>query len=521
MKLRILHLLLGLLFTTSLHAASEAPARALIVIGYNGGPPDSRKPLSFADDDAARLFGALAPTSTKAWLLTTFDKESARTFPDLSDVARAPTRDALAGALGEAFWLLRQEKAKGRETELVFAFAGHGDVDDGGMGFVVLQDGTFTRDDLLHQVLEPSPADVNHVVVDACSSYFFVEARGGNAAGSQGVALTPKLLDVLKHPMSEAVRARTGVLVSTSQAAEVHESRALNAGVFSFLLRSALTGVADVNHDGRVEYAEAAAFIMGASGEVEDPRARLSIHAEAPLQRPHSALVDLRQQGDRFLAIDEARGHLRVFDPRGVPYAEVNVRGDAAAPVYMALNAEPFFIVQRDDEEALLVPRAAGGYALSALTFEKKRDAQTRGMSDTFSRLFARTYDAQFVGGVLAGSELPAPVRGDEGTRFALAWAKQPPLRIPVNLVGGGAVVGAIIIGGVAAGALVGNNLAFQALQAKFAQTGALDPKLSLDVEGWRQVTTGLTFGAAAVGAVGVGLLVWSFSLEDGKVALP
>ncbi|MBM4283309.1 MAG: hypothetical protein FJ137_22050 [Deltaproteobacteria bacterium] len=249
--------------SSAVAADAAGTARVAVVVGYNGGSPDPRPPLSYADDDAARLFLQLAPTAQRAWIQTTFDKDSARAWPDLADVARAPTREALAGALGEAFWLLRQQKARGKATELVFAFAGHGDLDDAGRGFVVLADGGFTRDDLARQVLEPSPADVNHVVVDACSSYFFVKSRGGGAKDGgadhahASAPLPPQLLDVLRPQggdfVDANVRARTGLIVSTSTAAEVHESSTLGAGVFSYLLRSALTGVADVDGNGRVE----------------------------------------------------------------------------------------------------------------------------------------------------------------------------------------------------------------------------------------------------------------------------
>jgi hypothetical protein len=500
--------------------------RVVVVVGYNGGAPDPRPALSYADDDAARLFLQLAPTAQRAWILTTFDKDSARAWPDLADVARPPTKETLAGALGEAFWLLRQQKARGATTELVFAFAGHGDVDDAGRGFVVLADGGFTRDDLARHVLEPSPADVNHVVVDACSSYFFVKSRGGNAAGAAAsVPLSARLLDVLNPQggdfVDAAVRARTGLIVSTSTAAEVHESSELGAGVFSYLLRSALTGVADVDGNGRVEYAETAAFLSGAQAVLEDPRARLDVFAEPPLQRPHAALVDLARSGaSAFLAVDERKPvHLRVLDPRGAPYAEVNVAGDR--PVFMALLGQPFFLVQRGDEEAVLVPRSAGAYALSSLSFAPapvaRGDDRTRG---PFARLFARALDRGFVDGFLSTSTLPAP---SGGALFAPVWAASgaPPARVPVGTIGGVVLGGAVVVGAGAVSALVGNQLAFAELQATFAQTGQIDAATSLEVEGWRNAATALTVGAVGLGLTGGGLVLWSFTLPDGEVALP
>jgi hypothetical protein len=537
--MRAASLLLSTLLTSSSSLAAAAPdaaatstptpARVVVIVGHNGGAPDPRPPLQFADDDAARLFLQLAPGSSRAFLLTTFDRESARLYPELLDVARAPTTTSLAGVLGEAFWQLRQEKARGKETELVFAFAGHGDVDDSGRGFVVMADGPFFRDDLQTQVVAGSPADLNHIVVDACASYFFVKSRGGDGSGD-GVVLTPKLLDVLASDgqvaPTAADQARTGVLVSTSSAQETHESAALSAGVFSYLLRSALSGAGDVDGDGRVEYGEAAAFLASASQGLDDPRARLQVHAEAPLQRPHAALLSLQDSGAKsFLAVEPGRPtRLRLKDSRGLPFIEVH--SDGSRPVYVALNGQPFFFVERGDEEALLVPRSAGAFALSALTFAKSPVA--RGDGDVASRgafapLFSVPFSRAFADGYLARAGLPPPRSLSSTAPFTPAWSEAgaPPTALPIGVIGGVGVGAAGVVGGAAAVALVMNQLAFAELEQGFLQTGQLDPAQSLEVEGWRNAATGLTLGAVGLGLVGGGLLLWSFSLEDGDLVLP
>ncbi|OGQ25564.1 MAG: hypothetical protein A2138_19850 [Deltaproteobacteria bacterium RBG_16_71_12] len=463
----------------------------------------------------------LAPSSERAWLLSTADRETAKLFPDLTDVARAPTRQALAQALGEAFWLMRQQKERGRPTELVFSFAGHGDVNDAGEGYVVLADGPFSRTDLTTQVLEASPADVNHVVIDACSSYFMVNARG-NESGR--VELSPKLLDVLSHQLDAAVRARTGILVSTSGAAEVHESGELGAGVFSFLLRSALAGGADGDGDGRVEYAEAAAFVAAASANLDDPRARLSVHVEAPLQKPHSALLDLARSGaDRFLAVDE-RGpvHLRVLDAHGLPYAEVHDAG-RGKPLVLALVGNPFFIVQRGEQEAVLVPRSAGAYALSTLEFHDSPRARAD-VPGPFAGLYAGAFSAEFLQGFLSTASSGAALAPPRtGVAFAPAWAEvgRPRARLPVGVIGFSTLGGAALLGLSAGGAAVANQLAFTRLEQDFHTTGQLDPGIALEVEGWRNATNAFTVGAVALGLAGGALVLWSMQLPEGEVALP
>ena len=511
---------------TAADKPTEKTSRVVVVVGNNSGGGSAgasdgpeRPTLSFADDDAARLFLQLAPGATRAWLLTTFDKESARGFPDLTDIARPPTKEALAGALGEAFWVLRQEKERGHPTELVFAFAGHGDVDDGGQGYVVFEDGAFTRNDLARQVLAPSPADLNHVVVDACSSYFFVKSRGGADDKKKGVPLTPQLLDVLQDAMTPELARKTGLLVSTSQATEVHESRALSSGVFSYLLRSALAGGGDVDGDGKVEYGEAAAFVAAASAGLDDPRARLQVFAEAPLQRPHSALSDLSSGTDTaFLAVDEP-GRVRVLDARGQPWAEVNSGG----PVYVALAGQPFFLVQREHnnvlEEAVLVPRTGGAWALSSLDFA--RAPTGRGDAGPFARLFTNALDEGFARGFWSSSGALPPVSGNVRFVPPFAEGREPAARLNVGVVGG-VVLGASALAGAGAGAaVVANQFAFADLDAGFRRTGELDPAKSLEVESWRNAATALTVTSLGLGLVGGGLFLWSLSLEDGEVGLP
>jgi hypothetical protein len=494
--------------------------RVLVVVGHNGGAPDPRTPLRFADDDAARLFEALLPTARRGFLLATFDKESARLFPELLDTATEPSKENLARVLGEAFWILRQHKQDGRATELVFAFAGHGDVSDAGEGFVVLSDGVLTKSDLETQVIEASPADTNHVVIDACASYFMVQSRG-DASESKAVPLTPQLLGVIQGGASAAARARTGVLVSTSDAAEVHESGELSSGVFSFLLRSALAGAGDVNRDGRVEYGEASAFIAQASAGLSDPRARLQVFARAPQQKPHAALLDMKTLGaTRFLAIDDgAATHLRVLDARGLPYAEVHTDG---APVLLALVGQPFFVVRRTtdkgDEEAVLVPRSAGAYSVRSLSFEapdRARTASAPGGLGPHAGLFAAPFTRAYVDGFLQAGDLLAPAAAPA---FDVAYAKggDAPITIPLDVIGLSTlgVAGAL---GVGAGvAVVGNQLAFQTLSRSYAETGVVDQRQALEVEGWRTAASALSVAALGVGLLGGGVYLLSRRTDDG-----
>lgn len=482
-----------------------------MVIGHNGAGDDAKRtPLVYADDDAARLYLQLLPSLSRGWLLTTLDDASARAFPDLTSTAREPSRRELARVLGELAWEVRENERRGQKSELMFYFAGHGDVGPGGEGFLIFSDGAFTRSDLETQVVGGAGAALQHIVIDACASYFMV-ARGGTESGER--RLTPQMLDALSGKSTAS--ARTGVLVSTSGAAEVHESNAIGGGVFSYLLRSALAGAADSDGDGRVEYAEAAAFIESASSQVVDPRARLAVHAAAPAQDPHATLADMRTSGAKhFLHVDTPRArHVRVLDAHGVPLVEAHRRG--SAPIVLALVGNPFYIVQVDDEEAVLVPRSAGAYALSALRFAPGERRRARG-HEVAAALFSTPFEAAFVAGYAARTGLVPPRAGDP---LQVAWAPghEPATRFPFVVVGGATLALSGLLAVAAVTATVANAFAFAELSTTFERTRAIDPEKAIEVEAWRTTAAATTVGAVVFALAGGGIVAWDLATnQDG-----
>jgi len=458
------------------------------------------------------MFLLLSPSMERTWLLTTFDNESARAYPDLTELARSPSRAELARVLGEVWWAIREREEHGEDTELLFYFAGHGDVDAGGEGFLVFNDGKFTRRALKTQIIEASPADVNHVVIDACASYFMV-SRGDASSGRK--KLSPALLDALEGKAKGGADERTGVFVSTSDAAEVHESARVGGGVFSYLFRSALAGGADIDADGRVEYGEAAAFVASAGTQIADPRARLSVHAEAPTQRPHAPLASLANSGaEHFLPIDGGRDrHVQILDPRGVPLFEVN--GGEEVEVKLALIGNPYYLVRVDDKEAVLVPRRAGAYALSSLEFIEA-PASRGALGGPHQGLFLSPYRRAFLDGFVSDGGL-LPPRKDGVFNVAHAPGGEPAFRFPYLLLGTtGLVAGAGLLA-VGGGAVVGNLLSFAALEDNLVKTREIDPTLALEVEAWRLAALASFGGAMAVGGAGAALTATHFILEEGE----
>lgn len=496
-------------------ATQAFPARYVVAVGFNGPKDYEKGVLRYADDDAAQLYTLSEDGAAKAWLLTTFDDESARTWSaDLVSRAQAPTSAELARTLGEAFWEMRKAQESGRAAELVLYLAGHGDVDDGGEGFVLLADGPFRRSALETQVLVPSPAKVNHIVVDACSAYFMM-ARSGSSTAKKGEEVNPDVFMKRTSPAAEQAWSRTGMIVATSGVAEVHESTELGSGVFSYLLRSALVGAGDVNGDGRVEYAEAAAFIRATSAAFADPRAKLDVAARAPQQSPHAPLADIATaSAHAFLVVDSGKSqHVRLIDERGRAYAEL-LREPKAPTAVLALLGSSYFIVQRGPadarEEAILLPRASGAYAMSSLSWKKSSSATRAYLPDQTPV----PYGPQFVSGFLASSQMAPPA---DGTPLTITWAGEgePAARVPWWTLAGTSFVAAGVLATGAMACAVGNSLSLAELDRRFRETGTLDPSLAVQTDTWLAASALLAVGALTATAAGGGLTVVAIQEDE------
>lgn len=242
---------------------SATPERHAVIVGVNTPVSEGVSELAFADDDAVLTERLLAGAGIETELFVRLDEDSASLF-SAAPIRSAPTREAVLAAFDRAFEAIARAKTEGRPTELYFFYSGHGDVEDG-EGFVALADGRLSRTDLFERVLARSPADKNHVVIDACRSYFLVFPKG------PGGRRAPHALGVTSSPERFA---NTGFVLSTSSDRDSHEWSRFRAGVFSHEVRSALYGGADIDRDGTISYAELGAFITVANGAIPNPRFR-------------------------------------------------------------------------------------------------------------------------------------------------------------------------------------------------------------------------------------------------------
>lgn len=384
--------------------------RFAIVVGNNVSDSRDVPTLRYADDDAVATHLLLEEAGATSVLLARLDADTARLHPGLVPDG-APTLVALEAAVGRLARAMRTSRGR---TELLVYYSGHGDV-AAGEGYLVLEDGHLTRTRLYEGVLASSPAAQNHVIVDACKSYFvaFEKGPGGTRERLAG-SLAPRTR-----------LTNTGFLLSTSSDRDSHEWELYQAGVFSHELRSGLRGGADANADGRVTYAELGAFLRTANEAIANERYRPDFTV-----RPPTTLTDvvLAWSTPPSLRVDAALGHVyietasgtRLLDAHPAPGLELALHLPAARPVFLRTAS--------DEEEYVVDGRTA---RVSELTRRAVSVARRGALQLAFRALFSVPFDRDRVAAFRAGdgAKLQVPMviderepRGRSGTRAAIGW---------------------------------------------------------------------------------------------------
>ncbi len=408
--------------------------RHVLIVANNTDATGDLTPLRYADDDGARYFEMFSSMGARVELLTTMDSETQDLFPSLVGKTRAPTKKRLFSTLGRIFDLIRQDKAEGMSVEFFFVFTGHGVMRDG-KGGLVLSDGVLDRDELLRRVVEASPADFNHVIIDACHAYFAVMQRGWrDDAGSE------EQLESFRGFLQKntgSVYPTTGFILSTAGTAEVHEWEKYRGGVFSYELRSGLLGPADVDDDGKVTYRELQAFLVAANAGVTNPKAKLNVFVNPPAQNIGRPIVNLADGSIKhFLTFSsETSGHFVVEDSRGMSYAEWNQAPDHQARLallYAPVRTEPRYFIRRGDEE-LSVRLDSPGTKENLIAFDEKlfrplRDRSRSSVVESYRKdLFSVPYGRAFYDGFSAAGQPLEQIQkmADRGARrnsFSLGY---------------------------------------------------------------------------------------------------
>ncbi len=366
-------------------AAAPAPSagRFAIVIGENEPGDAARPSLEYADDDAVMTARLLRDAGVETTLLVSPDEDTRRLF-DL-DAATPPTRAALEGALSTVFARIRAARAAGLETELLLFYSGHGEIRRG-EGSVALRDGRLTRSYLYEEILAASPAHLNHVIIDACRSYFMVFGRG---PGGRRTAYLPSFGDVRER------FGNTGFILSTSSDRESHEWGRIRGGVFSHEVRSALRGAADTDLDGRISYRELGAFVESANAEIRNERFRPNAIVVAPRARDeHSSYVLAWAEGTGTveLGADANPGHIYVEDRFGNRLVDAHPEGGQS--LRLALSSDrPQFIRSSDGRREHAIT-STGAVSVDRLAMASAPILAKGSANLAFEALFAEPFGA-------------------------------------------------------------------------------------------------------------------------------
>jgi hypothetical protein len=423
--------LLGLLFCpkASADVPSAAPAAApgkeiqaperqafAVVIGNNKSLGRRRPDLHYADDDAARYFEileTLAPGGVS--LLSDFDRDTARLFPALAPRASLPTRRAL-DAVGQR--LAEQVSAArnaGRETEVYFVFAGHGDVAEG-EGFIELADERFRSRDLVAW-LRAIPFTRAHVILDSCNSFFMLGVR---KPGGRHFATSEDATRALASQLPNV-----GVFLSTSAEGEAFEWSEIQSGIFSHVVRSGLLGAADANADGSVSYLELAAFVHTATADVRNPNMRPHVFARGPGAADGAPIARLQSMTSvrRFELGDASSVRIRLRDENGLPLLDAHTERAQSLRIALPEAWAQGAVVERAPAgsdspggsatpKLYAVPGLPGTVTLAALQDLDPRGA-VRGPDETFRMLFAQPFGPHAVASYEAYQKSsPPPVYG-------------------------------------------------------------------------------------------------------------
>jgi hypothetical protein len=469
------------------HAEDAAVDRFALVVGVNKSVDRDVAELHFADDDAARYADLFEALGVDAVLLTRMDSNTRRLHARAASKARDPVSRGVDSGVADLASRIAAAKRRGRKAIFYFVYAGHGNVEHGA-GYISLEDGKLTGQDLETRILDKVAPDEAHFIVDACQSYFLAYSRGPggkrrSVTGFSGLGSLGK-------------RTEVGVLLSTSSARESHEWERVQAGVFSHEVRSGLYGAADADGDGSVTYQEIAAFVQRANVAIPNERFRPDVYARPPAKT--TALLDLKPGLGRRIDVEGGQAaHYMVEDQNGVYLAQFHNESGERVHLVRPRGAGRVYLQRLPDAKEYVIEEEPDVVSTTGLALVEPR-AQARGAAhESFSKMF----ELPFGRGNVSGFVFRAPVEADSASEpdsRATSWRTVTGIGL-LGLAGVGAAVGGI------------------SLYSAHHKAGDADAGLSLQQVTERNeeirtanVVAGVSFGVAGAAAIsGAMLLLW------------
>jgi hypothetical protein len=469
--------------------------RFVLVVGSNRAPRPGLATLRYADDDAVRWTMLFRTFGAEVELLTDLDTESERLYGPDVPLHRSPTHAEVMRAMARLRGSIEHARATGVRTAFYFIYAGHGDEEEG-EGFVGLADGRLRRREIEEKILAVSGADTNHVIVDACRSYYIAYDRG------PGGTRRPWPEPYFDAGTASRLR-NTGFVLASSSGGSAHEWEEFQAGIFSHEVRSGLLGGADANGDGKITYAELAAFVRVANQAVRNDRYRPDILARAP-SNGDDVLLDVRDAvAGRVRFGPGLAGRQVLEDALGVRWADVHP--GPLQNLTLALPAEPW------GSHELFVESLASNteYRVTAgadvdLTREKPqpRSLLARGaLDEAFALLFTLPFDVTALTPPLKSDATVVTSGGAELRSERPFWTRK--VRRTTALATGAAGIVMLAVGGGLAWSAVG--LRQDAENANGTQRAVLNDQLATRNAG----ITGTLVGGGLLAATAAALLFW------------
>ncbi len=357
-----------------------------LVIGVNHADHENVPTLSYADDDAV-LFHQLFSDVGHAEILAEIDRPTLRIHTGLSKI-KPPTKRNLQLALHRIFEKIRAARQRGEKSHFYFIYSGHGDVKNN-VGYLTLTNGKLTAQDLEKDILALSPAHTNHLIIDACKSYFLVHPK--RAGGTRHKIEQPffRATDFSRrYP-------QTGFLLSTSSAANSHEWEEFQAGIFSHEIRSGLQGAADINRDHRISYDEIYAFVQVANSQIRNERFRPQIYMQPPYGKITTAILNLSDIGGAELHIPKERsGRYFLEDAQGVRLADFHTDTLSSTVIRLPIHRTLFL---QDKGRAIEYPfdtESSRRIELAALTSQPSNYKAKGAAHEAFKQIFKAPFSA-------------------------------------------------------------------------------------------------------------------------------
>ncbi len=415
--------LLLLLSATSAFAGDKSgeEVRFALVVGQNLSDRADSSPLRYADDDAVYAHLLFEQAGIKSRLLVTMDPESQRQYPGVKPDG-PPTKEHLSAAFGRIRSEMLPHVEAGEVTVFYFFFSGHGNVDHG-QGYLVLEGGRLLRSDF-SKLVSRSPATQNHVIIDACKSYYMAFEKG---PGGRRGPYPEHFVELDETGRSS----KNGFILSTSSDRESHEWERYQSGVFSHEILSGLRGGADADGDGAISYAELGAFLAIANKGIANPRYKPNYFVRPPGVFPGDLARTLLRWPPHpsVLVVDMPKmGHFYVEDTRGTRL--IDVHPEAGSVIRLHLPSRRPVFIRREGGDLEWVLSEPGPARLSEVPSRPYLRMSRKGaLHAALERLFVEPFGPRDVAvyrdeflrvGQLALSMVEAGKKEMEGNRIAV-----------------------------------------------------------------------------------------------------